>query len=63
MPASSDSGRAEFVIDLEDKAHGLNLIMHRYTGNDAFTFTEAALEKTCVIRITVDEIRGKRSGL
>jgi hypothetical protein len=55
-------GRACFITDPEEKQAGLNCIIHHY-GYDPCSFLEKDLQGVCVIRIDIDEITGKKSGL
>ncbi|MEN6391246.1 MAG: pyridoxamine 5'-phosphate oxidase family protein [Syntrophomonas sp.] len=56
------SGRACFVETLEEKRHALDLIMAKYSGAKDFAYQTSILDKTCVIRIDVEEMTGKKSG-
>lgn len=54
------SGKAVFLEDAEDKAHGLNVIMAQYTGKE-FEFPPQALERIVVIRVDLGEVSGKHN--
>lgn len=56
------SGRALFVESSEEKRHALDLIMSKYSGANDFSYPSSTLDKTCVIRIDVEEMTGKKSG-
>lgn len=44
----------------EDKAKALNILMKQYSGRDDYTFPENELRAVAVLRLTVNEITGKR---
>lgn len=52
-------GRIEAVEDREEKRIGLNAVMGQYSGSDSFEFDGAMLDAVSVLRLTVEEIRGK----
>jgi nitroimidazol reductase NimA-like FMN-containing flavoprotein (pyridoxamine 5'-phosphate oxidase superfamily) len=54
-------GRAERVEAPESKRRALDLIMARYAFG-TFDYSEAALEKTVVLKVAVRSMTGKRSG-
>ncbi len=54
-------GRAERVEPPEGKRRALDLIMARYASG-AFDYSEAALEKTVILKVAVRSMTGKRSG-
>lgn len=54
-------GVAEIVNDDEEKRKGLARIMAQYSGRE-FEFPSDALERTCVIRVTIREMTGKAAG-
>ena len=54
------NGRVELVEDREEKRRGLACIFHQYAGARAFFVPEQALENVAVLRLTVEEISGKR---
>jgi len=54
------SGKAVFVEDFAEKLEGLSAVMEQY-GSTEHSFPDAAVKKTTVIKIEIDEISGKRS--
>lgn len=55
-------GRACFVENTQEKKYALDLIMSKYSGTKEFSYPSATLDKTCVIRIDIEEMTGKQSG-
>ncbi|MBF0573370.1 MAG: pyridoxamine 5'-phosphate oxidase family protein [Desulfamplus sp.] len=55
-------GKAVFIEDIEEKKEALNIIMHQYSGN-SFDFSDNVVNGVAVIRIDIEEITGKWSGL
>ncbi len=55
-------GRALFVEDTDDKKSGLEVIMKQYSNQPA-SIPTAAVDGTVVIKIKIDSITGKRSGV
>jgi len=55
------SGTAEIVEDAATKLRGLRAIMRKYSGRDDWDFPEASVKATCVVRIRLDTLSGKRS--
>ena len=53
-------GTAEIVEGLEEKRRGLALLIAQYSGRE-FAFPEQAVQRTCVIKVTIDRITGKQS--
>lgn len=53
------SGKAQIVEDMEEKKHGLSVLMRHQTGK-AFVFEDAHTRFVAVVRIDVDEFTGKR---
>ena len=53
------SGKARIVEDMEEKKHGLSVLMRHQTGKD-FVFEDAQTRSVAVVRIDVDEFTGKR---
>lgn len=53
-------GRVSFIEDFAEKLIGLSAIMEHY-GSDDHSFPDAAVERTLVLRIDIDEITGKKS--
>lgn len=56
------SGRASFVESSKEKKHALDLIISKYSGAEGFAYPSATLDKTCVIRLDIEEMTGKSSG-
>lgn len=54
-------GRATFLERPEEKADGLDLILHHYGGSSC-GYSEAALARVAVVRIEVESLTGKESG-
>lgn len=55
------SGKATFVEDLNEKIAIMNIIMEKYSGRSDFQFPESALSSLAIIKITLEEITGKKS--
>ena len=54
-------GRASLVEDLEEKKKGLDAIMKHYSGR-SFEYVEPAIESTCIIKVEIESMTGKKSG-
>ncbi len=54
------SGKAQFIEDSKEKILALNTIMSQYSGR-TFEYPDEMLEKTCVIKVVIDEMAGKQS--
>ncbi len=54
-------GKAELVIDVEEKTRIMNVTMRKYTGKD-FSYNLPAIHNVAIWKINVDEITGKLSG-
>lgn len=57
------NGKASFIEDEEEKILALKLICEKYCPNNMGNFNEAinsSLKITCVIRIDIEDIKGKR---
>lgn len=54
-------GQASLVEDPAEKVLALEVIMAQYSGR-AFTFGDATVRKTAVIRVAVDSMTGKQAG-
>ena len=52
-------GRVMIVPD-EEKKHGLDILMHHYRPEDDFRYGTAAIPRTAVIKLVVEEMTGKR---
>ena len=55
-------GKAVFIDDVEEKKEALNIIMQQYSGN-SFDFSDNAVNGVAVVRIDIEKITGKWSGL
>jgi len=55
-------GRAVFLNKPENKHKAFAVIMRHYSDND-FSFNAADLEKTAVIKMNIENLTGKKSGL
>ena len=53
-------GKASFVEDLEEKRKGLDAIMKHYSGR-SFEYVESAIESTCIIKVAIESMTGKKS--
>lgn len=53
------AGRVQELTSREEKAAGLRVIMQQYAGKADWDFPAAALDKTCVFCLTVEEISGR----
>jgi nitroimidazol reductase NimA-like FMN-containing flavoprotein (pyridoxamine 5'-phosphate oxidase superfamily) len=53
-------GKASFVEDLEEKRKGLDAIMKHYSGR-SFEYVESAIESTCIIKVEIETMTGKKS--
>lgn len=54
------SGRAEFLNTPDEKTQALKVIMSQYSDKE-FEFSEDMLDKTLVIKVTVDQMTGKKA--
>jgi nitroimidazol reductase NimA-like FMN-containing flavoprotein (pyridoxamine 5'-phosphate oxidase superfamily) len=55
-------GRAVIVTKRADKIRGLKVIMKRMTMKDFTAFRESSLERVVLLKITLSNISGKKSG-
>jgi nitroimidazol reductase NimA-like FMN-containing flavoprotein (pyridoxamine 5'-phosphate oxidase superfamily) len=55
-------GEASFVDDLQEKQEALNIIMEHYAGR-SYEYPEQTLAKVAVIKVEIDTMSGKQSGL
>ena len=55
-------GQADFLTAPDEKRNALLLIMRQYAGHADFSFSEASLQNTTVLRIKLEEISGKMAG-
>lgn len=53
-------GTAEFVTDQDEKIAALTYLMRHYQGNREFQFDNKIVQHTTVIKITAEQISGKR---
>lgn len=53
------NGKAVVVEDIEEKKHGLSVLMRHQTGKD-FVFEDAQTRSVAVVRIDVETFTGKR---
>ncbi len=53
------TGTAHLLTTLEEKKTGLDIIMAHYSGR-LFTYPNEMLEKTAVIKVTIEEMTGKQ---
>lgn len=54
-------GAMSIVDDFEEKEKALNVLMHHYSGVEAYDYPDAMLERIAIIRLDVTEMTGKRS--
>ncbi len=54
-------GKASVIDDPESKRRAFNIIMQHYSGR-SFTYAEAALKDTVIIKVEIESMRGKKSG-
>lgn len=55
-------GQALFIDDPEEKRKGLNLLMTQYSHpGQEFSFSDASVSHTTVIKVVVDKVTGKTS--
>lgn len=57
------TGTIYIVIDLKQKFEGLELIMKQHTGSSEWVIPENAAAKVAVLRIDIETITGKISGI
>ena len=55
-------GKAVFLEDLDEKRKVLNIIMSQYSDR-SFQFNDAILKKMAVIKVEIESMTGKQSGL
>ena len=56
-------GRISIVSDSHKKIEALKIIMRQHTGKTAWEFGEAVLNKVAVLKIQIDSLNGKISGI
>lgn len=54
-------GNASVITDPKSKRRAFNIIMQHYSGR-SFTYAEAALKDTVIIKVEIESMRGKKSG-
>ena len=54
-------GTAEIVTAQEDRVHGLQVIMKKYSGRGEWTFPQEQLAKVAVFRVRLRSLTGKHS--
>lgn len=57
------TGTAQFVEELSGKREALDVIMHKYSGTGGHSFDDARVSAITVIRIEIQEMTGKNSGM
>jgi nitroimidazol reductase NimA-like FMN-containing flavoprotein (pyridoxamine 5'-phosphate oxidase superfamily) len=55
-------GEASFIDSLQEKQEALNIIMEHYSGR-SYEYTEEALAEVAVIKVEIDTMSGKQSGV
>ena len=55
-------GKASFIESPEEKTEALKIIMEHYSDED-FHFPLEALNKTAVIKVEIEHMTGKKSGI
>lgn len=55
-------GKAYFIEEPEEKKKALDIMARKFTKENQFEYPEAMLSKTEVIKIVIEEMRGKKSG-
>ena len=55
-------GKVEFIEDMEEKRHALDIIMRHYT-KDQFSYSDPAVRNVKVWKVPVDQMTGKVFGL
>ena len=56
------TGTVAVVKDPSERERGLQLLMTHYTGRTGFQFDEDIMAKTTVLKLTADDITGKKKG-
>lgn len=56
------TGKAEFIEGFEEKVKALDIIMRKYSRDDAFKYDAAQVERVAVVKIEIKEVTGKKSG-
>ncbi len=55
-------GTAMLLDDFEEKKQGLDVIMKHYHNQPPFEYNPKDVERTCIIKIEITEMSGKKSG-
>jgi nitroimidazol reductase NimA-like FMN-containing flavoprotein (pyridoxamine 5'-phosphate oxidase superfamily) len=55
------TGTAELITDNDVKRKILSTLMRKYSGSSQWTFSPEVVEKTALVRISIDTITGKAS--
>jgi uncharacterized protein len=55
-------GKAELVLDENEKIKALNLIMKHYSGVASYTYDAKEFKATTIFKIIISELTGKRKG-
>ncbi|MFZ7113712.1 MAG: pyridoxamine 5'-phosphate oxidase family protein [Desulfatiglandales bacterium] len=55
-------GKASLIEDPAAKHRALAIIMEHYAGPSSFDYEEKILGKTCVIKVDIESMTGKKSG-
>lgn len=53
------TGVVEFVVETEEKIHGLNCIMEHYRGKGDWQYPEEMVKQVCIFKMTVTELACK----
>lgn len=55
-------GKAHLIDDLTEKREALDIIIGKYSLDTCYEYSQEALEKVLVIKISIENITGKKSG-
>lgn len=55
-------GQAYFIEGADEKKKALNILMKKYAGGNAFSYSDEALDKVCVMGVRIEKMSGKCSG-
>jgi nitroimidazol reductase NimA-like FMN-containing flavoprotein (pyridoxamine 5'-phosphate oxidase superfamily) len=55
-------GRVEVVGEASEREAGLQILMRHYSGRTGFVFEDNIMAKTTVLKLTADEVTGRRGG-
>jgi uncharacterized protein len=56
------TGTATILCDAHANRKALDIIMRHHTGKGGWTYDDASLQKMCIIKIAILEMKGKKSG-